>query len=118
MNPIPQTFCNDAIEKLSVNKTQFLEKYQTLVDDSDKTKIHHFHYGNLHLVGIVRDFVSFYYNGEVGWTKNLLDAANASPILISNLTLLLKSNRTKFFQLMNHIFRSLLVNFFWYFENI
>jgi hypothetical protein len=69
--------CTDALEKLSLNKEKFFQYYQEYVGDSDKQKIRDLHLSNLHLKSIVRDFVSFYYNGEVGRTQNLLAAANA-----------------------------------------
>jgi hypothetical protein len=74
-----QMLCTDALEKLSLNKEKFFQHYQNYVEDSDKQKIKDLHLSNWLLYSIVRDFVSFYFNGEVGRTQNLLAAANAMP---------------------------------------
>jgi hypothetical protein len=74
-----QKLCADATEKLAVNKMHFFGHYQRYVENSDKQKIRYLHISNTHLESLVRDFVSFYYNGEVGRTQNLLAAANAMP---------------------------------------
>jgi hypothetical protein len=74
-----QKLCTDVLEKLSVNKEKFFRHYQKYVEDPDKQKIKDLHDSNWHLQSIVRDFVSFYFNGdEVGRTQNLLAAANAN----------------------------------------
>jgi hypothetical protein len=74
-----QKLCADATEKLAVNKMHFFGHYQRYVENSDKQKIRYLHMSNAYLEAIVRDFVSFYYNGEVDRTQNLLAAANAMP---------------------------------------
>jgi hypothetical protein len=78
-----QKLCTDVLEKLSVNKEKFFRHYQKYVEDSDKQKINDLHFSNWHLASIVRDFVSFYYNGEVGRTQNLLAAANAINFFVA-----------------------------------
>jgi hypothetical protein len=74
--------CTDAIEKLSVNRSKFFQQYQKYAKDPDKQKIKDLHQSSPHLLVIVRDFVLFYYNGEVGRTQNLLAAAIAIVDLV------------------------------------
>jgi hypothetical protein len=77
VTPMHHKVCTIAFEKLSLNKEHFFRHYQKYVENSDKQKIIDLHKSNVHLQSIVRDFVSFYYNGDVGRTKNLLAAAHA-----------------------------------------
>jgi hypothetical protein len=72
-----QILCNGAIEKLLLNKEQLLHHYQKYVENADEKKIYDLHLSNQHMSSIVRDFVSFYYNGEVSRTQYLLSAAKA-----------------------------------------
>lgn len=74
-----QKLCTDVIKKLSANKQKFYEIYQKYVEEQYNyhEKIRDLHENNPHLESIVSDFVSFYYNGNVGRTQNLLTATRA-----------------------------------------
>jgi hypothetical protein len=63
--------------KLSVNKDKLLQHYQNYVEDPNKLKIKYLHERNPYLESITSEFVTFYYNGDLGRTQNLLAAANA-----------------------------------------
>jgi len=78
-----ENICADAIEKLSLNKKHFFRHYRKYVKNSDKQKIADLHDKNPCLQSMVRNFVSFYYNGDVDRTQNMLAAANAIPDLVS-----------------------------------
>jgi hypothetical protein len=80
---ISENICTEAIEKLSLNKKHFFRHYRKYVKNSDKQKIADLHDKNPCLQSIVRRFVSFYYNGDVDRTQNMLAAANAIPDLVS-----------------------------------
>jgi hypothetical protein len=80
-----QKLCTDAVEKMTLNKEQLLRHYQKYVENDDKQKIINLHLSNRHLHSIVGDFVSFYYNGDVGRTQNLLAVANASAGCFSDI---------------------------------
>jgi hypothetical protein len=67
--------CSKAIEILSVNKEHFFRLYQKYVENCDKQKIRNLHLNNRYLRSIAREFVSFYFNGDVKRTNNLLDSA-------------------------------------------
>jgi hypothetical protein len=69
--------CAGAIEKLSVNKEKFFGHYQRYVENPNKRLIRDLHKIDRHLCSIVDEFVSFYYNGDVGRAQNLLTTANA-----------------------------------------
>jgi len=84
-----QKLCTEAVEKLSLNKKRFFELYQNYVENSDKQKIIDLHLSNRHLDSIVGDFVSFYYNGDVDRTQNLLAVANASVGCFSDIAQIL-----------------------------
>jgi hypothetical protein len=60
-----------------LNKEHFFQHNKKYVDDPDKQKIRDLHDSDLQLCSIMRDFVSFNYNGEVDRKQNLLAAANA-----------------------------------------
>jgi hypothetical protein len=70
-----QNLCTDAIDKLSSNKHKFFQNFQKFILFPDKHKICDMHSIPWESTSIVRDFVSFYYNGDVERTKNLLTAA-------------------------------------------
>jgi hypothetical protein len=72
-----QILCNEAIEKLSLNKEKLFRHFQKYIENSDDMKINDLHLSHQYMSSIVRDFVSFYYNGEVSRTKYLLSAAKA-----------------------------------------
>jgi hypothetical protein len=95
-----QKLCTDAIEKLSVNRSKFFKHYQKYVEDPDKQKIKDLHQSSPHLLVIVRDFVVFYYNGEVGRTQNLLAAAIAivDHVLVSRILSQLHAQIVKNYQ--------------------
>jgi hypothetical protein len=72
-----QKLCTDAIVKLDLYKETLYGHYKKYVENSDKHTIQDLHKSNWHLRSIVRDFVYWYYNGEVDRTQNLLAASNA-----------------------------------------
>jgi hypothetical protein len=79
LNASDKKLCTDAIEKLSLNKEKFFRHFQRHIESSDKLKIKDFYLSNWHFDSIVREFVSFYFNSDVGRTQNLLAAAEAIP---------------------------------------
>jgi hypothetical protein len=72
-----EDLCILAIRKLSGNKDKFFGHYQRYVENPEMQLLRDLHKIDRHLCSIVDDFVSFYYNGDVGRTQNLLKTANA-----------------------------------------
>jgi hypothetical protein len=75
--PSAQKLCNEAIETLSKNKNIFFQKYQSFIENLNIHKFKHEYKSTYYLSSMVKEFVSFYFNGDVKRTKNLLKAVDA-----------------------------------------
>lgn len=95
-----QKLCSNAVDKLSQNKHEYFVLYQEYIEEMSDHELWSIHKKNQHLLLILTDFISFYYNGDLSRAQRLLNAVRvinqhvaAARILTQLHTLMTQQNQ-------------------------